>query len=52
MESLTTALTTGLTTAGNDIMSAMGAVIPAALIVLGGYMVIRMAIRTFKTGIR
>lgn len=52
MESLTTALTTGLTTAGNDIMSAMGSVIPAALIVLGGYMVIRMAIRTFKTGIR
>lgn len=51
MESLTTALTSGLSTAGQDIMSAMGSVIPAALVVLGGYMVIRMAIRTFKRGI-
>lgn len=52
MTSLTTAITSGLTTAGNDILTAMGSVIPAALIVLGGYMVIRMAIRTFRTGIR
>ena len=50
MTSLTTALTTGLSTAGNDIMTAMGSVIPAALVVLGAYMVIRMAIKTFKKG--
>lgn len=52
MAGLTSALTDGLSTAGTDIMSAMGAVIPAALIVLGGYMVIRMAIKTFRTGMK
>lgn len=52
ISTLTTALTSGLTTAGNDILSAMGSIIPAALVVLGGYMVIRMAIKTFKQGTR
>lgn len=51
MSSLTSALTTGLSDAGSEIMTAMGSVIPAALIVLGGYMVIRMAIKTFRRGI-
>lgn len=52
MESLTTALTSGLSTAGTNIMSAMGSVIPSALVVLGAFMVIRMAIKTFRTGMR
>ena len=33
------------------VLSAMGSVIPAALVVLGAYMVIRMAIKTFKKGV-
>lgn len=46
---ITSALTTGLTTAANDVISSMGGVIPAALTILGAVMVIRWAIKTFKT---
>lgn len=52
MSAMTDALSTGLSTAGTNIMTAMGSVIPAALMVLGAYMVIRMAIKTFRTGMR
>lgn len=49
MEALTSSLVTGLTTASTNIMTAIGDVVPVALTVLGAIMVVRWAIRTFKT---
>lgn len=49
MEALNTALTTGLTSAANNVITSMGGVIPSAMIILGGILVVRWAIRTFKT---
>lgn len=49
MESLTTSLVTGLGTASTNIMSAIGQVVPVALTILGAIMVVRWAIKTFKT---
>lgn len=48
MEGIITALTTGLTTAQGNIMDAMAAVVPLAVVILGAFMAIRYAIKAFK----
>lgn len=49
MEGLSTSLVSGLTTASTSIIDAIGDVVPVALTVLGAIMVVRWAIKTFKT---
>lgn len=48
MEALTTALTSGFTTIASDVLSAMGAIAPVALPVLGGGIVVYAGIKIFK----
>lgn len=48
METLTTALTTGFGTVATDMMSAVGAIIPIALPVMGGIAVVGLGIKIFK----
>ena len=49
MEAIISALTTGLTTAQGDIMSAIAAVVPLGVVVLGAFLGIRFAIKAFRT---
>lgn len=46
--SIQNALTTGFTTVANDALSAIGAILPIALPVLGAIVVIMVGIRIFK----
>jgi hypothetical protein len=48
MEAITTALTTGITTIATDAMSAIGAVIPVALPIMGAMVVVGIGIRAFR----
>lgn len=48
MDALVTALTSGLTTTANSMLSAIGTIVPAALPVMGGMAVVYLGIRVFK----
>lgn len=48
MEALVTSVTSGISDMATSAMSAMGAVVPVALPVLGGMVVIGIAIKVFK----
>lgn len=48
MSALTTALTTGFTTIAGDMLSGMGAIVPVALPVLGGFLLVRIGIKIFR----
>lgn len=48
MEAITTALTSGLTTAGNNVMSAIASVLPTALTIVGAVLVVSIGVRVFK----
>lgn len=48
MTELVTAITTGFGTIAGDMLSAIGAITPAALPVLGGVLVVGVGIRIFK----
>lgn len=48
MEALVTSLTTGFTSTANSMMSAVGSIVPVALPVLGGLLVVGIAIKVFR----
>ena len=48
MEAVTTALTTGISTIASDAMSAIGAVIPVALPIMGAIAVVGIGLKIFK----
>lgn len=48
MESITTALNSALTTTSNDMLSAIGAVLPTALTVAGAILVVTLGWRLFR----
>lgn len=48
MSTVISALTTGLTTVANDILGAIGSILPIALPIMGAMIVIGVAYRTFK----
>jgi hypothetical protein len=48
MEAVTTALTTGVTSIATEAMSAVGAVVPAALPIGGVVIVVGIGLRVFK----
>lgn len=48
MEAITSALTTGISSIGNDAMSAVGSVIPVALPIMGAIVVVGIGIKVFK----
>lgn len=48
MEAITTALTSGLTTAGTNVMSAIASVLPTALTIVGAVLVVSIGVRVFK----
>ena len=48
MEAVTTALTTGVTSIATEAMSAVGAVVPAALPITGAVIVVGIGLRVFK----
>ena len=48
MEAETTALTTGVTSIATEAMSAVGAVVPAALPIAGAVIVVGIGLRVFK----
>ena len=48
ISTVTDALTTGITTIGSDVMSAVGSVIPVALPVMGAIVVVSIGIKVFK----
>lgn len=48
MEALVTSLTTGFTSVATQMMSAIGSIVPVALPVLGGVMVVGIGIKIFR----
>lgn len=48
MTALSTALTTGFTTIANDMLAGMGNIVPVALPVLGGFLLVRIGIKIFR----
>lgn len=48
MEAMTTHLVTGITAAATECLEAMGQIVPAALPICGGMIVIMLGIRVFK----
>ena len=48
MDALVTSLTSGFTTVANNMMSAIGSIVPVALPVLGGVMVVGIGIKIFR----
>ena len=48
MDTITSALNTGLTTAANGIMSEIGAILPIVLPVVGGIIVVYFGIKFFR----
>ena len=48
MESFTTALNSALTTTSNDMLSAIGSVLPTALTVAGAILVVTLGWRLFR----
>lgn len=48
MESITTALNSALTTTSNDMLSAIGSVLPTALTVAGAILVVTLGWRLFR----
>lgn len=48
MESITTALSSALTTTSNDMLSAIGSVLPTALTVAGAILVVTLGWRLFR----
>lgn len=48
MTALQTALTSGFTTIANDMLTGMGAIVPVALPVLGGFLLVRIGIKIFR----
>ncbi len=48
MEAVTASLTTGISTVATDAMSAIAAIVPVALPVLGAILVVTIGIRVFK----
>lgn len=48
MEAVTSALTAGISTIASDAMSAIGAVIPVALPIMGAITVVGIGIKIFK----
>lgn len=48
MEAVTTALTSGISTIAGDAMSAVGAVVPVALPIMGAIAVVGIGIKVFR----
>ena len=48
ISAVTEALTTGLADIGNQAMSAIGSIMPGALVVMGGMLVVALGIKAFK----
>ena len=48
MSDITTALTTALTTVGNNVMATFADVLPTALTIVGAVMVVTLGVRLFK----
>lgn len=48
IEAVTSALETGLTSTGNSIMTAIGDILPIALLVVGAVLVVTIGIKVFK----
>lgn len=48
MESMLTALTTAISTIGNNAISAIGSVLPTALTIVGAVMVVTIGVKVFK----
>lgn len=48
MEAMITALTTAISTIGNNAISAISAVLPTALTIVGAVMVVTIGIKVFK----
>lgn len=48
MDALITSVTSGITEMAESALSAMGSVVPAALPIVGGIVVVGIALRTFK----
>lgn len=48
MEALTQALSTGITSIATECLEAIGTVVPAALPIAGGIIVVTLGVRVFK----
>ena len=48
ISSITSALVSGLTTAGDNVMSAIASVLPVALTIVGAVLVVTIGVRVFK----
>ena len=48
ISAITTALVNGLTTAGENVMSAIASVLPTALTIVGAVLVVTIGVRVFK----
>ena len=48
MEAINTALTTALTSVGNNVMATFGDILPTALTIVGAVMVVTLGVRLFK----
>lgn len=48
ISAITSALVSGLTTAGENVMSAIASVLPVALTIVGAVLVVTIGVRVFK----
>lgn len=48
ISAITSALVSGLTTAGENVMTAISSVLPTALTIVGAVMVVTIGVRVFK----
>ncbi len=48
LSSITTGLTSGFTDIGNAVLGAVGSIVPVALPIMGGMMVVTLGIKFFK----
>lgn len=48
LSTITTGLTSGITDIGNAVLSSLGSVVPVAMPILGGVMVVTIGIKFFK----
>lgn len=48
MEALVQGLTTGITSIGNDMLGALGDIVPVALPIAGGILVVALTLKVFK----